>query len=203
MRHFAQELRDDGWTVDYVRLDDPANSGSFTGEVGRALTRHRVRAIHIVEPGEWRVKAMIDGWEKRFGLPVEVMADDRFLCGILEFQTWAQARTDLVMEYFYREMRRKTGLLMTAGGTPEGGQWNLDKENRKPPKHGLNYPEPMHFAPDALTCDVLALVAERFGSHFGRLEKFAFPVTATQARRALAHFVRTPCPISAPIRMRW
>jgi deoxyribodipyrimidine photolyase-related protein len=194
MRHFAQELRDDGWTVDYVRLDDPANSGSFTGEVERALTRHSVRAIHIVEPGEWRVKAMIDGWEKRFGLPVEVMADDRFLCGILEFQTWAQARTDLVMEYFYREMRRKTGLLMTAGGTPEGGQWNLDKENRKPPKHGLNYPEPMHFAPDALTRDVLTLVAERFGSHFGRLEKFALPVTATQARRALAHFVRTALP---------
>jgi deoxyribodipyrimidine photolyase-related protein len=61
MRHFAQELRDDGWTVDYVALDDPANSGSFTGEVERAVTRHSVRAIHIVESGEWRV-ASDDRW---------------------------------------------------------------------------------------------------------------------------------------------
>ncbi|WP_156678478.1 cryptochrome/photolyase family protein [Sphingomonas profundi] len=194
MRHFAAELRADGWTVDYVRLDDPANSGSFTGEVARAVERHRPSAIRIVEPGEWRVRAMIEGWAARFGIAVEMLADDRFVCGILEFQTWAQARNDLVMEFFYREMRRKTGLLMREDGTPEGGQWNLDKENRAPPKRGLNYPEPMHFAPDETTAEVMALVEARFAGHFGRLEKFALPVTAGQARRALAHFVRTALP---------
>lgn len=194
MRHFADELRAAGWTVDYVRLDDAGNTGSFTGEVARAVARHRPNAIRIVESGEWRVKTMIDGWTKRFALPVEVLPDDRFICGILEFQTWAQARNDLVMEYFYRDMRRKTGLLMTADGKPEGGQWNLDKENRAPPKRGLNYPEPMHFTPDAITTEVMALVAERFAGHFGRLEKFALPVTAAQARRALGHFIRTALP---------
>lgn len=194
MRHVAQEARAAGWTVDYVRLDDPENSGTFTGEVARAVSRHRPRAIRIVEPGEWRVREMIDGWAARFDLPVEIISDDRFICGILEFQTWAQSRNDLVMEFFYREMRRKTGLLMTADGQPEGGAWNLDKENRAPPKRGLNYPEPMHFTPDDITKDVIAMVAERFGEHFGQLEKFALPVTAAQARRALAHFVRTALP---------
>jgi deoxyribodipyrimidine photolyase-related protein len=194
MRHFAEELRGDGWRVDYVRLDDPANSGSFTGEVARAVERHRPSAIRIVESGEWRVKTMIDGWSKRFVMPVQLLPDDRFVCGILEFQTWAQARNDLMMEFFYREMRRKTGLLMTASGKPEGGQWNLDKENRAPPKRGLNYPEPMRFAPDEITDDVLTMVAARFAGHFGRLEKFALPVTAEQARRALTHFIRTALP---------
>lgn len=194
MRHSAEELRARGWTVDYVRLDDADNSGSFTGEVARAVARHRPTAIRIVEPGEWRVRTMIDGWAARFGLPVAVVPDDRFLCSLLEFQTWAQARGDLVMEYFYRDMRRRTGLLMTDDGQPEGGQWNFDKANRAPPVRGLNYPEPMHFTPDAVTRDVLALVAARFGGHFGRLDGFALPVTATQARRALAHFVRTALP---------
>ena len=194
MRHFADELRADGWVVEYVRLDDPDNSGSFTGEIERAIARHRVQAIRIVESGEWRVKVMIDSWQKRFGLPVTVLDDDRFLCGILEFQTWAQARNDLVMEFFYREMRRKTGLLMTTDGKPEGGQWNFDKENRKPPKRGVNYPEPMHFAPDEITREVMTLVSNRFASHFGRLEKFALPVTADQARKALTHFIRTALP---------
>ncbi len=40
MRHFADELRGLGWTVDYVRLDDPANSGALGGEVERAKARH-------------------------------------------------------------------------------------------------------------------------------------------------------------------
>ena len=194
MRHFARELRDAGWQVDYVRLDDPDNVGSFTGEVLRAVDRHRPGSIRIVEPGEWRVKTAIDGWAGQCLIPVDVLPDDRFICGILEFQTWAQARNELMMEFFYRDMRRKTGLLMRPDGKPEGSQWNLDKENRVPPKRGLNYPEPLHFAPDETTTEVMALVAERFGRHFGRLEKFGLPVTAVQARSALAHFIQTALP---------
>ena len=194
MRHFAVALENAGWRVDYVRLDDPANTGSFTGEVARAVRRHAPERIRIVEPGEWRVKEMIDGWEAEFGLPVEVLPDDRFMCSTLEFQTWAQRHEGLVMEYFYRELRRKTGLLMTQDGAPVGGVWNLDEENRKPPKRGINYPAPMHFAPDAMTQEVLDLVAARFAGHFGRLETFALPVTRGEAKRALAHFVHTALP---------
>ncbi len=194
MRHFAVELRQAGWTVDYIRLDDPGNSGSFTGEVMRAVNRHRPASIRIVEPGEWRVKTAIDGWATACSLPVDVLADDRFICGILEFQTWAQARNALMMEYFYREMRKKTGLLMTSAGKPEGDRWNLDKDNRVPPKHGLNYPEPLHFAPDEITTEVMQMVERRFAGHFGRLEKFGLPVTATEARSALRHFIRIALP---------
>src|SRR3712207_4859537 len=49
MRHFAAELRERGFTVDYVRLDDPENRGSFTDEVGRAVGRHGADGIRIVE----------------------------------------------------------------------------------------------------------------------------------------------------------
>ena len=55
MRHFAAELSGDGWQVDYVKLDDEANAGSFTGEVARAIERHAPDRIRLTEPGEWRV----------------------------------------------------------------------------------------------------------------------------------------------------
>ena len=197
MRHFAAELEADGWTVDYVTLDDPANTGSFTGEVARAVERHRPDAIRIVEAGEWRVAEAISGWHDRFGLPVDVLPDDRFVCGILEFQTWAQGRRELRMENFYRQMRRKTGLLMDGAGDadePEGGQWNYDHDNRRPPAKGIAYPHPMRFQADAITREVLALVADRFAGHFGSLDGFHLPVTAGDARRALAHFVRVALP---------
>ena len=64
------------------------------------------------------------------------------------------------MEFFYRDMRRKTGLLMD-GGKPAGGRWNFDKENRKPAKADLLMPRPLSFAPDAVTQAVIDLVAAR------------------------------------------
>lgn len=193
MRHFAAELRDAGWTVDYDRLDDPDNTGSFAGEVARAARRHRATAVRVVEPGEWRVLKDMEQWGKALGLPVDILADDRFVCSILDFQTWAQGRRELRMEFFYRDMRRRTGLLMD-GDDPVGGVWNLDRENRRPPRKGVAYPHPLRFAPDATTAEVTALVGARFARHFGSLGGFALPVTREQACAALDHFVRTALP---------
>ncbi|MHA6721656.1 cryptochrome/photolyase family protein [Sphingomonas sp. RS2018] len=193
MRHFAAELEGKGWRVDYVKLDARGNTGSFSGEVSRAAKRHRATAIRIVEAGEWRVQQAILSWGESLGLPVEVLDDDRFLCSIADFKAWAKGRRSLTMEYFYRDMRRRTGWLMV-GDDPVGGQWNYDHDNRKTPPRGLNYPAPSRFTPDETTQEVLALVTARFGDHFGDLEPFTFPVTASQARRSLRHFIATALP---------
>ncbi|MEM6557149.1 MAG: cryptochrome/photolyase family protein, partial [Pseudomonadota bacterium] len=101
---------------------------------------------------------------------------------------WASGRKQLRMEYFYREMRRKTGLLMESD-QPAGGKWNYDSENRKPAKGDLFMPAPLRTPPDDITKDVLALVSDRFNDHFGDLEPFWFGVTRTQAQAALDYFI--------------
>jgi deoxyribodipyrimidine photolyase-related protein len=195
MRHHAEALRDAGWTVDYVELDDPDNTGSFTGEVARAVERHDASAIHVTEAGEWRVQAMLESWADRFAFPVTIHEDDRFLCSHAEFDTWAAARKQMRMEFFYRDMRRKTGLLLDEEGQPEGGQWNYDAENRKPaPGRDLLMPQPIRFRPDVVTKEVLAMVAERFPDHIGSLDHFHFAVTRADALRQQKRFLDEALP---------
>jgi deoxyribodipyrimidine photolyase-related protein len=188
MRHFAESLREEGIRVDYVRLDDPGNSQSFTGELRRAVARHGAGEVFVTEPGEWRVWEMMLDWRETLGVPVHIREDDRFLCSRDDFERWSRDRRELRMEFFYREMRRRTGLLM-ADGQPEGGQWNFDQENRKALPKGFRPPERLRFQPDAITREVLALVEERFGDHFGDLGGFGWGVTRADALRALKHFV--------------
>ena len=187
MRHFAAELRDEGIRVEYVRLDDPDNTGSFDGELERAARRLRPDRVVGTEPGEWRVLEAMRGWPDLLGLPVEIRDDNRFLCSRSEFGRWSEGKSSYRMEDFYREMRRKTGYLMD-GERPEGGRWNFDRENRKPLPARIVPPDPPRFEPDATTRDVLALVEERFGEHFGSLDGFRWAVTRQDALRALAHF---------------
>ncbi|WP_299297260.1 cryptochrome/photolyase family protein [uncultured Erythrobacter sp.] len=188
MRHFADELREAGWTVDYVKLTDEENSGSFTGEVARAIERHDPREVHITEASEWRVQQAIEEWPGKFACTVEIMPDDRFLCSHAEFQEWADGRKHLTMEHFYREMRRKTGLLMTDDGKPKGGDWNYDKDNREPPKGEMDAPPAPNFEPDDITREVIELVEEKFADHFGNLDSFEWPVTSDEAARAADAF---------------
>ncbi len=188
MRHFAQDLRAQGVHVEYVRLDDPANTGSFTGEVRRACARLAPARIVATWPGEWRVLEEMRGWEEACGAPVEIREDDRFLATRADFARWAGAKKSLRMEYFYREMRRSSGLLME-GDAPVGGAWNFDADNRKPLPKGAKPPPALRFAPDAQTQAVLDLVAARFPQNFGDLEGFGWPVTRAQALEALDDFI--------------
>ncbi|RVT95936.1 cryptochrome/photolyase family protein [Rhodovarius crocodyli] len=193
MRHFARALEARHVRVRYIRLDDPSNSGSLAGEVARAVAELRPAAVIATEPGEWRLLQAMKGWEKALGLPVEIRADTRFLCPRPWFRHWAEGRRQLRMEFFYREMRRRSGYLME-GEEPAGGRWNFDAENRKPLAADLKPPAAPRFAPDAITREVMALVAERYGGNFGSLEGFNWPVTARDAQKALDHFITDRLP---------
>jgi deoxyribodipyrimidine photolyase-related protein len=193
MRHFAESLRAEGMLLDYVQLDDKGNSGSFTGELGRALSRHQVDRIVVTQPGEWRVWEMMQTWGELFDTPVEFREDDRFLCSRAGFADWAKGGKNLRLEYFYRHMRRKTGWLM-AGDQPEGGRWNYDAENRKKLPRSFAVPPARRFVPDATTGDVMTLVRQRFADHFGDLDSFGWAVTREGALEALQQFITSFLP---------
>ena len=194
MRHHADALRAAGWRVDYVKLEDPENSGSFTGEVARAIERCDPASVRVTEAGEWRVKAMLDSWCDRFDVPVEILPDTRFLASHAEFEAWADGRKQLRMEYFYRDMRRKSGLLMD-GDKPVGGKWNFDSENRKPAKNDLLIPKPLHIAPDDITREVIEMVEARFADHLGKTAQFGFAVTRDDALKQQTYFLDHALPL--------
>ena len=192
MRHFAQRLEAEGVRVRYVRLDDPENTGTLRGELVRAVETLRPARVVTTECGEWRLEQDMRGWQEATGLEVEIRDDTRFLCRRQEFRAWAAGRKGLRMEFFYREMRARYGLLMEGAdgeAAPTGGRWNYDPENRKPLPKSIAPPAVAGFAPDATTLEVMALVAARFADHFGAVDGFNLPVSPEQAGVALDDFI--------------
>ncbi len=189
MRHFAKDLRDAGWTVAYTAYDEAENSHTISGELLRRAEELGAREVIATRPGEWRVIAALDD------LPLKVtqQPDNRFICSQEGFESWAKDRKELRMEYFYRQMRRKTGLLMD-GDAPEGGKWNFDKQNRKPASPDLFRKGPAELEPDDITSAVLDLVEQEFPDNFGRLRPFALATNRAGAVQALDHFVEHALP---------
>ncbi|TVS04113.1 MAG: cryptochrome/photolyase family protein [Rhodobacteraceae bacterium] len=189
MRKFAAQLCETGWRVAYTRLDDPENAGSIPAELLRRADEFGTSTVLATEPGEWRlIEALRD-----MPLDLTLLPDDRFLCSHVEFECWAEGRKVLRMEYFYREMRRKTGLLMD-GDQPEGGKWNYDHENRKPASDDLFRKGPPKAQGDPVLDEVLDLVETRFPSNFGALRPFHFQTDRAGALRALNHFIEHALP---------
>jgi len=198
MRHFRDALRADGIEVDYTELaTKPARAepATLAAALAASLTalrkakRSPVKLV-VVEPGEWRVQEALRGAAAEAAIELEVRPDRHFFTSREDFAAHAKGRKQLRLEYFYRPLREKFGVLMD-DGEPAGGQWNFDAENRG--SFGRSgpgpLPSPARFPPDATTRGVIDLVDARFAAHPGSLADFDWPVTPADAEVALADFV--------------
>jgi deoxyribodipyrimidine photolyase-related protein len=147
----------------------------------------------MTEAGEYRVSEAMSSWARTNSIHLDVSENHRFICTHVGFHKWAEDRKQLRMEYFYRNMRSKTGLLMD-GDKPEGGQWNFDAENRKPASNSLMMQHPSRMEADMITNEVLDLVEECFPENFVTLRPFWFGVTREGALEALDAFIKQVLP---------
>ena len=182
MRHFAAELKDAEWPVTYARARD------FETPLRQWIADHDITILQVMAPSDRPFAQFL----KDLDLPcdLEILPNNHFLWSVEAFDTWASQRKSLLMESFYREGRKRFEVLM-AGKDPVGGQWNFDKENRKPPKGQLNTPEPLTFAPDDITQAVIETVTAADFPTFGEATPFHWAVTRDQALAVLDHFIQT------------
>ncbi|GAC1408272.1 MAG: cryptochrome/photolyase family protein [Candidatus Velthaea sp.] len=186
MRHFAEELRAAGWTVDYH-----AEPGDFAAALDRHVKTYRPAALRMMQQSEWGVTERMQAAAQLAGISDTIVTPHaNFISEPADFDRLAKTgSTRVTMENFYRSMRKKTGLLMD-GGAPAGGAWNYDAQNRHKPKAGLTFPEPPRFEPDAITRDVILMVERHFPHHPGAIGDFHIAVQRRDALAALEHFVR-------------
>ncbi len=199
MRHFAQAVRDTGYSLDYHALTADkrvARGCSFTSILKQTLQHDKPTRVIVLQPGDYRVLEELKAVCAAQSVELEVREDRSFYCTPERFERWASGRKSLVLESFYRVMRAEHDLLMDGKNEPLGGQWNFDKDNRKPfGKTGpQNVPEPIAFEPDDVTREVMAMVAKRFEDHPGSLERFDLPVNRQQALQALDDFIQHRLP---------
>ncbi len=190
MRHFAQWLRGRGWPLHY--LDEDAHfSVSLSAAVEALIRQLQPLRLIVCKPGDWRVEQALLALAGQTDLPLDIRVDRHFYTTPQEFAAWAQGRSELRLDYFYREQRRRHGVLMDSA-KPLGGQWNYDSENRA--AFGKQGPSPLPpvlaFPPDALTRQVLDEVGARYAAHPGHLDAFDWPVTSEDAEAALDDFIR-------------
>ncbi len=199
MRHFRDELLEKNHTVRYHELTPQRSNdrgSNFAAILRKDIRELQPKKLVVVLPGDYRVKRQLEQVAGELDLPLEWRPDRHFYCEPSVFAEFAQGRKSLVMETFYRQMRKHHNVLMEEG-EPAGGKWNYDKENRE--TFGKRGPDgirdPHSFRSDEITEQVFDLVTQRFGDHPGSLEHFNLPVTHKQARTMLRDFCRHNLPL--------
>ena len=194
MRHFRDDLLASGIPLHYLALETHKHA-TLSAALDACLKTFRPQQVLMQRAGDWRVHQALTDTASRAGLGLDIVENPRFLVTLDDFQGWLGARKQPRMEHFYRFMRKRSGILMD-DDKPIGGKWNYDAENRRGfDRQGPGeLPPPPAFTPDAITREVLRLVAREFPEHPGVLEDFDWPVTPGEADVALEDFIALRLP---------
>ena len=185
MRHFAAELQANQWPVTYEI------AVGFRTPLQAWIKANQISELQITTPCDRPFLRQIQNLD--LNCEIKFLPDNHFLWSRDEFITWSKNRKRLLMEDFYRAGRKKFNILMD-GKKPIGGQWNYDKDNRKPPKKNLQTPKPFNFEPDEITTEVIDWVKQEKFSDYGKIEPFNWAVTKKQAEAVLTHFIQECLP---------
>ena len=181
MRHYADDLRRQGFTVDLIKAEN------FEDGLRQHKDQHRPANLVTMSAASYRGRVFQEDLEGRLGIPVDILPNRQFMVGRYNPIPDPEPHKRYVMEGFYRDMRRHFNLLME-GEEPAGGRWNFDAENRKKLPHNEQPPQPVPFSPDTITQAVMAEVAA-LSKGVGRVEGFDYAVTRAEALAAARDFL--------------
>lgn len=167
-RHFAHHLKERGFTVEFLEATSTVSG---------------LRAVKEKYPNSPLVIARQSSFKQQERVAVladEIRPNNFFLTPEETFNHWAASQKSMLMENFYRQQRLRLNVLVE-DGSPVGGSWNYDKENRLPPPKNHSWTEPLEHAPD----DIDKLVAREIGMEPSR----AWATTRAGALAQLEHFL--------------
>ncbi len=188
MRSYADSLRAAGYDVDYRQLD-PGSADSYEDKLRSALdTAHReeICFFQIEDKAmETRLRAFAD--EQR--LQRDELESPMFSCSRGAFRDYAAGKSQLLMAEFYKQRRRSLDVLVEADGSPVGGKWSFDAENRKKLPRNVTPPDVRWPARTKHVDALIDIVGETFADHPGNAAEFCWPTTREQALEWLDDFV--------------
>jgi deoxyribodipyrimidine photolyase-related protein len=190
MRNFSEVLKQAGHQVHYLALDDKANRQQLEANLNFLIEKFNADGFAYMEPDEYRLDQQLKEYVLGLNIPSEVVETEHFMTSRSELTEFFEGKKQLILEFFYRRMRKKFDILMQLD-QPEGGQWNFDKNNRKKWKGTPSIPEP--FYPKANDLEALKEMIENAGiKTIGSFDKnqFLYPLSRTQALEQLDYFCR-------------
>ncbi len=188
MRSYADELRDAGYEVHYVTLDID-DTRPYESKLGDALKATGDTHLRHFEIEDKAMEQRLIAFAEEQGMQREELASPMFTCSRSEFADFAAGKSRLLMGDFYKQQRRRLGILLDDNGEPTGGRWSFDADNRKKLPRSATPPQVPAPARTPHVKDLIELVEREFPEHPGKASEFHWPTTRQQALAWLDDFI--------------
>ncbi|MEH6513934.1 MAG: cryptochrome/photolyase family protein, partial [Maribacter arcticus] len=130
MRNFKKDLSHQGHHFIYLELNDPNNLQDLEKVISMCIKENDVEKFEYQLPDEYRLDQQLLQICESLEIKSSCVDTEHFYTTRFELKDFYKGKKQMVMENFYRMMRKKHQIMMI-NDQPEGGKWNFDQNNRK------------------------------------------------------------------------
>ncbi|TKD55892.1 cryptochrome/photolyase family protein [Flavobacterium sp. ASW18X] len=190
MRNFAEELSTKGHQVKYYKINDEDNPQNLNELITQEVSKHQAASFAYQLPDEYRLDQQLLNICKELSCDTSVEDTEHFYTKRKDLEEFFKGKKNLLMESFYRMMRKKHHILMAADQQPEGGKWNFDHSNRKKWNGAPQIPHERGFRKDAT--NLLAEIEAAGIVTFGNIpdNNLSWPTSRADSLAVLNHFCK-------------
>ncbi|WP_339338357.1 MULTISPECIES: cryptochrome/photolyase family protein [unclassified Croceitalea] len=189
MRNFSQYLEKEGHKIIYLKINDANNPQNLEKIIHDCIEKTNAEHFQYQLPDEYRLDEQLKNICENLDIKSSVVDTDHFYTHREELASFFKGKKQLIMENFYRMMRKKHDI-MVVGGQPEGGKWNYDQSNRKKWSGRPEVPSKLNWNQNV--SGIVSEIEKVDISTFGSIdtEKFNWPTSREQSEELLNHFCR-------------
>ncbi len=185
MKAYAEQLQSKGKTIHYI---ESISERSDIRVLIPELLEEGIDKIHIIDPTDNWLEKHINSVSKDIEI---IWYDNPLFINTKEELSgfFKPSKKKFFQTSFYKDQRSERGILMD-DGSPEGGKWTYDSDNRKKYPKGktppnIQFPEQTRFHDE-----VNKYVTSNFDSNYGELSNFVvYPIDHETAEKWFEQFL--------------
>ncbi len=190
MREYRDILNKNNFKLDYVKLDSSDNIISYEDRLLKSVLKNNIKHIFFYEVEDKFFEKRILNFIKKYNLNYTQLQSPMFLNTRLDFADYLKVVKKPLMASFYKKQRIKKKILVNFNGTPVGGKWSFDEDNRKKIPNNFNLPKfPVH-KNNKNQKEVLNLVTNLFKDHPGSTEHNWLVSKRSEVKNLVNIFIR-------------
>jgi deoxyribodipyrimidine photolyase-related protein len=185
MKAYADFLTSEGFQVLYIESRLLQNRGDLFD----LISKKGIEQVHLTEFADEWLRQNLECAAHKFQWKLQFYESPMFLCTEEEIHRLFKGKKRYSMAQFYAYQRKKLNILMEEG-SPVGGKYSFDTENRKRLPKGCHIPDLYKPQRNNYVEEATRYVENEFPNAIGNAKTFLYPLTHSDAKKALHDFIK-------------
>jgi deoxyribodipyrimidine photolyase-related protein len=190
MRSYVDKLKNNKYKIEYSKIEDKDFKDTYFDKLKNIIDQKKITKISSFEVEDKFFEKKLKNFFIKLKIEWNIIQSPMFLNSRDEFKNYLSRSKKPFMATFYKEVRRKSGILMRADGTPIGGKWSFDDENRNKLPKDITAPKLPKINETKHTKKLKPIIEKMFLKHPGSTNDFWLATELEDVTKLLNFFIK-------------